>query len=67
MQRRRHISFHASLLKEKEMTMFQHAMLGNIILMFLWFVWIRHFFTTPQNQEDLKNEISKWFNKQDPL
>jgi hypothetical protein len=45
------------------MTMFQHAMLGNIIFFFLWIVWLRHYFYTPKNRVDINNEVNYWMNK----
>ena len=45
------------------MTMFQHAILGDIILLFLWIVWLRHYFYTPKNRVDIDNEINNWINK----
>jgi len=47
--------------KEKEMTMIQHTLLGGLILTILWNVWIWRYFYTPQNQDDIDNEIRKWF------
>jgi len=43
------------------MTMLEHTLLGNAILMLLWFVGIRHLFTTPENEKDIENEIKKLF------
>ena len=43
------------------MNMFEHAMLGNAILLFLWFVWLNRYFYTPQNRNDIDNEVRKWF------
>ncbi len=45
------------------MTMFQHAMLGNAILLFLWVVWLNRYFYTPKNKKDISDEINEWFNK----
>lgn len=43
------------------MTMFQHTLLGSAILYFLWIVWIHRYFYTPQNRDDITDEIDKWF------
>lgn len=40
--------------------MIEHTILANVILMTLWFVWIRHYFITEKNKEDIQDEIDHW-------
>jgi hypothetical protein len=40
--------------------MFQHDLLGTAILLFLWHVWVKHHFYTPQNIRDIKDEVDEW-------
>lgn len=43
--------------------MFLHTLLGGAISSFLWFVWIQHYFYTPQNKIDIADEVDKWISK----
>lgn len=46
------------------MTMFQHTLLGGLILALLWKVWIWRYFYTSQNLIDIEDEINEWFDNQ---
>jgi len=45
------------------MSMFLHTVVGSVILQILWWVWIRHYFYTPQNLEDINDEVHEWLKK----
>ncbi len=45
------------------MTMFQHTLLGGLILTLLWNVWIWRYFYSPKNLVDIEDEVNEWINK----
>jgi|HubBroStandDraft_6_1064221.scaffolds.fasta_scaffold6018036_1 hypothetical protein len=45
------------------MTEFQHTILGSLIMIFLWVVWLHPYFNTQKNRDDIADEIDYWFNR----
>lgn len=45
------------------MTMLEHQLLGYIILMILWNFWIKKYFYTQKNLDDIDHEVNEWINK----
>ncbi|MCX5922228.1 MAG: hypothetical protein NTX86_02780 [Candidatus Dependentiae bacterium] len=45
------------------MPMFLHTVLGWLILIILWHIWIKHHFYTQKNLEDIEDEVNEWIDK----